>query len=94
MCGGKHIPNKVKQFIGNKNITTNIYRIQECDSIMCGYFCIRFTNFMLTDKSLTDFTDLFSPKKIKDNDKITLHKKKKEMDEAPSMYPNDQTKFR
>ena len=49
---------------------------------------------MLTDKSLTDFTDLFSPKKIKDNDKIILHKKKKEMDEAPSMYPNDQTKFR
>ena len=32
---------------------------------------------MLTDKSLTDFTDLFSPKKIKDNDKIILHKKKK-----------------
>ena len=32
---------------------------------------------MLTDKSLTDFTDLFSPKRIKDNDKIILHKKKK-----------------
>ena len=47
---------------------------------------------MLTDKSLTDFTNLFSPKKFKDNDKIILYKKK--MDEAPSMYPNDQTKFR
>ena len=92
MFGVKHIPNKVKQFIGKKNITTNIYRIQEYDSIMCGYFCIRFINFMLTDKSLTDFTNLFSPKKFKDNDKIILYQKK--MDEAPSMYPNDQTKFR
>ena len=33
---------KVKKFIGNINIITNIYRIQNYDSIMCGYFCIGF----------------------------------------------------
>ena len=30
------------------------------DSVMCGYFCIRFVEFMIKDKSLTDFTNLFS----------------------------------
>ena len=25
--------------IGNKNIKTNIFRIREYDTIMCGYFC-------------------------------------------------------
>ena len=28
---------------------------------MCGYFCIRFIDFMLAGKKLTDFTSLFSP---------------------------------
>ena len=41
-----------KKFIGNKNIITNIYRIQAYDSTMCGYFCIGFIDFMLTGKSL------------------------------------------
>ena len=36
--GIEHIPKEVKKFIGNKNIITNIYRIQNYDSIMCGYF--------------------------------------------------------
>ena len=33
-----------------KNITTNIYRIQANDSIMCGYFCVLFIDFMLKGK--------------------------------------------
>ena len=28
---------------------------------MCKYFCIGFTDFMLAGKTLTDFTNLFSP---------------------------------
>ena len=28
---------------------------------MCGYFCIGFIDFMLKDKSLTNFTNLFLP---------------------------------
>ena len=40
--GVKHIPKEINKFIGNKNIITNIYRIKAYDSIMCGYFSIRF----------------------------------------------------
>ena len=28
----------------------NIFRIQEYDSVVCGYFCIRFIDFMLKVK--------------------------------------------
>ena len=59
--GVEHIPKEIKAFIGNKNIKTNIFRIQAFDSIMCGYFCIGFIDFMLGRKTLTDFTNLFSP---------------------------------
>ena len=58
--GVEHIPKEIKTFIGNKNIKTNIFRIQAYDSIMCGYFCIGFIDFMLSKKTLTDFTKPFS----------------------------------
>ena len=32
--GLKHIPKKIRKFIGNKNIKTSIYRMQAFDSIM------------------------------------------------------------
>ena len=63
--GAEHIPKEIKKFIQNKNIKTNIFRIQAYDSIMCGYFCIGFINFMLAGKTLTDFTNLFSPHNFK-----------------------------
>ena len=31
----EHIPKEIKKLIGNKNIITNIYRIQTHDSVMC-----------------------------------------------------------
>ena len=54
----EHIPKEIRTFIGNKNIKTNIFRIQAYDSIMYGYFCIGFIDFMLAGKTLTDFTNL------------------------------------
>ena len=51
---------------------TNINRIQAYDSIMCGYFCIGFIDFMLKGKSLLDYTNLFSPNDYEKNDKIIL----------------------
>ena len=33
--GVEHIPKKIKKFIDNKNIITNIFRIQAYDSVMC-----------------------------------------------------------
>ena len=59
--GVEHIPKEIREFIDNKNIKTNIFRIQANDSIMCGYFCIGFVDFILKGKTLTEFTNLFSP---------------------------------
>ena len=68
--GSKCIPEEIKTFIGNKNIKTNMFRIQAYDSIMCGYFCIRFIGFMLAGKTLTDFTNLFSLNNFKRNNDV------------------------
>ena len=70
--GVERIPKEIKEFIGNKNIIPNIYRIQAYDSIMCGYFCIGFNDFMLKGKSLLDYRNLFSPNDYEKNDKIIL----------------------
>ena len=50
--GVEHIPEEIKKFIGNKNIKANIYRVQANNSVMCGYFCIEFIDFMLARKTL------------------------------------------
>ena len=50
--GVEHNREKIKRFIGNKYIITNIYRIQAYDSIMCRYFCVGFIDFMLKGRSL------------------------------------------
>ena len=50
--GVEHVPKEIKEFIGNKNIKANIFRVQENDSIMCEYFCIEFIDFMLAGKKL------------------------------------------
>ena len=70
--GVEHIPKEIKTFINNKNIKTNIFRIQAYDSVMCGYFCIGFIDFILAGKKLTDYTSLFSPHDFKKNDDIIL----------------------
>ena len=72
--GVEHIPKQIKKFINcPSSIKTNIFRIQAYDSIMCGYFCIGFINFMLAGKTLTNFTNLFSPNNFKRNDDIILN---------------------
>ena len=67
--GVEHIPREIMKFIARKKIT-NIYRIQAYDSIMCGFFCIGLINFMFNGKSLTDYTNLFSPNDFIKNDII------------------------
>ena len=71
--GIEHISKEVKKFINNKNIIANIFRIQAYDSVMCGYFCIGFIYYIFMGKSLTDYTNLFSPNNFKNNDDITLN---------------------
>ena len=63
--GVEHIPKEIRTLISHKNIKTNIFRIQAYDSIMCRYFCIGFIDFMLVGKTLTEFTNLFSPNNFK-----------------------------
>ena len=67
-----HIPEETTKFIGNKNIKANIFRGQANNSIMCGYFCIGFIDFMLAGKTLIDYTNLFSPYNFDKNDQIIL----------------------
>ena len=79
--GVEHILKEMRTFINcplsspsqNKNIKTNIFRIQAYDSIMCGYFCIGFIDFMLAGKTLNEYTNLFSSNNFKKNDDIILN---------------------
>ena len=68
--GIEHIPKETKHVIGNKEIKVNTLRIQAYDSIMRGYYCIEFINYMLEGKMLSDYTNLFSPNDFKKNDQI------------------------
>ena len=70
--GVEYIPEEIKEFIRNKKIKANIFRVQENDSVMCGYFCIGFIDFMLAGKKLTDYTNLFSPHDFKERNNIIL----------------------
>ena len=64
--GVEHVSKEIRTFISNKNIKTNIFRIQAYDSIMCGNFCIGFIDFMLEGKTITEFTNLFSTNTLKE----------------------------
>ena len=66
--GTEHIPKEIKKFIGNKNVKTNIYRIQVDDLIKCGNLCTGLIDFMLKGKILLDYTNLFSPDDYEKND--------------------------
>ena len=70
--GVEHIPEEIKEFIENKKIKANIFRVQANNSVMCGYICIRFIDFMLADKKLTDYTNMFSPYDFDKSDPIIL----------------------
>ena len=40
---------------------------------MCGYICIEFINYMLKDKMLLDYTNLFSPNDFKKKINLASH---------------------
>ena len=56
----QHIPKEIKRFIGNKNVKTNIFGIQAYNSMMCGFFCIGFIDFVLKGRSLLEYINLLS----------------------------------
>ena len=69
----EHVPKEIKTFIGNNNIKKNIFWIKAYDLIMYGYFYIGFIDFVLAGKTLTEYTNLFSPNNFKKNDDIILN---------------------
>ena len=70
--GVEHVPEEIKEFIRNENTKANIFQVQAGSSIMCGYFCTGFIDFMLLGKNLVYFTSLFSPYDFEKNDGIIL----------------------
>ena len=58
---------------------------------MCGYFCIEFINCMLKGKTLLDYTNLFSPKDFKKNDRVIKRIFKNELDHRIIRY--DEVEF-
>ena len=75
----EHIPKEIINFINrslsstSQNIKTNVFRIQAYDSIMCGYFCIGFIDFMFKGKTLSEYTNLFLPNDFKRNGDTILN---------------------
>ena len=70
--GIEHVPEEIKKFTRHKNITSNIFRVQVSNSIMCGYFCVGLIDFMLAGQTLVDFTSFFFPYDFEKNDPIIL----------------------
>ena len=70
--GVQNIPKEIKKIIENKNVMTNIYGIQVCNSTMCRYFCIGIIDFMLKGQGFSDYTNLFSSNEYEKNDKVIL----------------------
>ena len=70
--GVKHVPEEIKEFIRNKNIIANTFPVQAKNSLLCGYVCIGFIDFILAGKRLTDLMNTFSPYDFEKNDDIIL----------------------
>ena len=57
--GVEHIPKEIKKFVINTKIIANIFRLQAYDSIMCGYFCIGFVDFIFNGISFKRLLNFF-----------------------------------
>ena len=66
----EYIPQKILNKIKDKSITHNIFRIQDNESVMCGFYYIAFIEYMFAGKTLLEYTDLFSVSDYKKNSKI------------------------
>ena len=60
--------------IRDKSITDNIFRIQDNESIICGFYCTAFIEYILAGRTLLDYTNLFLSNDYKKNDKINILK--------------------
>ena len=58
--GIEYITQEVLNKIREKSITHNIFRIQDNDSVICGFYCIAFVEYIFAGKISLDYTNLFS----------------------------------
>ena len=56
----------------DRSISHNIFRMQGNKSVMCGFYCIAFIEYMVAGKTLLDYTNLISPNDYKKNDGMTI----------------------
>ena len=61
---------RLKNVSAKTNIIAYIFRVQANNPIMYGHFCIGFIDFVLADKKVTDFTNMFSRYEFNKNDDI------------------------
>ena len=73
----EYILQEVISKIKDKSISYNIFRIHSDDSVICGFHCIAFIEYIIERKTLSDYTNLFSSNDYKTNGKI-IHKYFKE----------------
>ena len=66
----EYISLEVLNKIRDKSISHNIFRTQDDECSMCGFYCIAFIEYMLPGKNLLDYTNLISPDDYKKNYKI------------------------
>ena len=45
--GAEYIPKEIKKSVRHKDIKTSVFRIQTYNPIMCGYFCVLFSDYVL-----------------------------------------------
>ena len=58
-------------------LTRNTSRIQSDNSVTCGFYCIAFIEYMITEKMFLDNNNLFSSNDNEKNDKICKYFKEK-----------------
>ena len=65
------IPNKLYKNYKNYNIITNIHRIQDINSNLCGLFCVLFCLYKVDSKNkFISFLNLFNPNNFLKNELI------------------------
>ena len=69
--GIEYIPQKTLHEIKDKLITHNSFKTQDNESIMCWFYCIAFSEFLVAGKNFLDYTESFLPNDYKKNDNST-----------------------
>ena len=57
--------------IKDNSITHKIFKMQSDDSIVCGSYCVTFMEYIVAEKFLLDYTNLFYLNDYKKNVKIS-----------------------